>query len=298
MRAIPPALQAKLDAGATTLARCWVLTRRDGEVLGFTDHDADIVIEGVTCRAGTGLSASEATQQFGLAVGGSEIAGALAADTLNEDDLAAGRFDAASVRLYLVDWSEPTLRVLLASGALGEVRREGAAFTAEMRGLAHRLAEESGRLFTATCAADLGDTRCKIDLSDPAFRGSGTVAALPGGSLFIAAGLDAFADGWFTAGRLAWTSGANAGLGVEVKVHRAGADGVTLALWQAMPEPLAMGDAFTVTAGCDKRFSTCRDRFANTGNFRGFPHIPGNDFLVQYAVAGEPGNDGGKITGS
>src|SRR5690606_3134802 len=144
--------------------------------------------------------------------------------------------------------------------------------TAEMRGLAHRLAEESGRLFTATCGADLGDARCRVDLADPAFRGSGTIAALPGGSLFVAAGLDSFADGWFTAGRLTWTSGANAGLGVEVKVHRVGADDVTLALWQAMPEPLAVGDAFTVTAGCDKRFATCRDRFANTDNFRGFPH--------------------------
>jgi uncharacterized phage protein (TIGR02218 family) len=296
MRTIPSALQAKLDGGATTLARCWVLTRRDGAVAGFTDHDQDILLDGVTCRAGTGFNASEATQQLGLAVVGSEVGGALASDTLNEDDLAAGRFDAASVKLYLVDWSEPDLRVLLASGVLGEVRREGLNFTAEVRGLAHRMAEESGRLFTATCSADLGDARCAVDLTDPAMRGEGTVVAVPSGSLLIASGLDGFADGWFTAGKLTWSTGANAGLAIEIKTHRPGEEGAALTLWQAMPEPIAPGDTFVVTAGCDKRFATCRDRFGNSINFRGFPHIPGNDFVVQYAVSGEPGNDGRAFT--
>ena len=67
---------------------------------------------------------------------------------------------------------------------------------------------------------------------------------------------------------------------------------VTFELWQAMPEPIAAGDSFTVTAGCDKRFETCHDRFNNVVNFRGFPHIPGNDFVISYPVQGEPGNDG------
>jgi uncharacterized phage protein (TIGR02218 family) len=285
-------LQAKLDSGATTLARCWVLTRRDGVVQGFTDHDRDINVDGVTCRAGTGLSASEATQQLGLAVTSTEAAGALAADTLNEDDLAAGRYDAASVAVHLVDWSEPALRVLLANGVLGEVRRDGFAFTAELRGLAHRLAEDSGRRYTATCAADLGDARCTVDLDNAAFTGSGTIAALTAISSFTVSGLGSFADGWFTAGKITWTSGANAGLAMEVKRHRNDGTTVTIDLWQAMAEPLAAGDTFTVTAGCDKRFATCRDRFANAVNFRGFPHVPGNDFIVAYPVPGEPGNDG------
>ena len=68
MRSIPAALQDKLDGGVTTLCRCWLITRNDGVTQGFTDHDADIVIDGVTCRAGSGLDASEATQNFGTAV--------------------------------------------------------------------------------------------------------------------------------------------------------------------------------------------------------------------------------------
>lgn len=291
MRTVPPAMQAKLDAGVTTLCRCWLIARNDGVTQGFTDHDEDVALGAVTCRAGSGLSASEATQTLGLAVAGSELSGALSDDTLNEADLAAGRYDAAGVELWLVDWSEPALCVLLAKGTLGEVKRAGAAFTAEVRGLTQQLAQDSGRLYTTTCSADLGDARCKVDLANPAYRGSGTVAALTGTSSFGASGLDAFADGWFTAGKLAFTGGANNGLAVEVKIHR-NSDTVTFDLWQAMPQPIAVGDTFTVTAGCDKRFATCHDKFANVVNFRGFPHIPGNDFVVSYPVAGAPGNDG------
>lgn len=291
MRTIPSALQAKLDSGVTTLCRCWVIVRNDGEPQGFTDHDRDIVLDDVTCRAGTGLSGSEATQKLGLAVDGSELSGALSDNSLNEADLAAGRYDAASVALWLVDWSEPELRILLAKGTLGEVKREGMAFTAEVRGLSDRLSQTSGRLYTANCSADLGDSRCTVDLGDPAFRGSGTVVAVRATSNFTASGLDGFDDGWFTAGKLSFTSGANAGVAVEVKSHRKGAM-VAFDLWQAMPEPIVAGDTFTVTAGCDKRFASCHDRFDNVVNFRGFPHIPGNDFVIRYPVQGEPGNDG------
>jgi uncharacterized phage protein (TIGR02218 family) len=294
VRDIPAALQAKLDAGATTLCRCWIVRRNDGVTQGFTDHDEDLTLGAVTCLAGSGLTGSEAAQTLGLAVDASELSGALAADTLNEADLAAGRYDAATVELWLTDWSEPDLRVLLAKGTLGDVRREGNAFTAELRGLSQRLAETSGRLFTTTCGADLGDARCQVDLDDPAFRGTGSVMNVAATSRFTADGLDAFADGWFTAGKLIFTGGANAGLGVEVKNHRKGSS-VTLELWQMMPEPIEAGDTFTVTAGCDKRFSTCHDKFDNVVNFRGFPHIPGNDFLMRYPVQGEPGNDGSSL---
>ena len=121
MRAIPPALQTKLDTGATTLCRCWIVTRNDGVTQGFTDHDENVVVDGVTCLAAAGLNAAEATQKLGLAVTGSDLSGALADDSLTEADLAAGRYDAAEVAIWLVDWSEPELAVLLAKGVLGEV---------------------------------------------------------------------------------------------------------------------------------------------------------------------------------
>jgi uncharacterized phage protein (TIGR02218 family) len=293
MRPVPAALQARLDSGVTTLAQAWTLTRRDGLVMGFTDHDRDLVIDGVVHRAGTGLAASEASSRFDLSVDGGEIAGAFDDAVLTDADLAAGRYDAAAVETWLVDWSEPSLRLLTARGTLGEVRRQGAAFVAELRGPADALAQDSGRLYTARCNADLGDARCRADLGNPAWHSSGSVAALRGVSQFEADGLGGFADGWFGAGRLLWTSGANVGLAMEIKQHRLAAGHVVLSLWQAMPEPLASGDAFTVTAGCDKTLATCRDSFANVDNFRGFPHVPGNDFVMSYPMPGTVMDDGG-----
>jgi len=286
MRTIPAALQARLDSGVTTLAQAWKMTRRDGVVAGFTDHDCDLVFDGTTFRAGTGFAASEASSRFDLSVNGGDIAGALDGDSLSEADLAAGRYDAAEIETWLVDWSDVALRVLTARGRLGEVKREGIAFVAEIRGLADLLSQESGRLYTAACNADLGDSRCRVDLNAPSRHGNGTVAALRGASIFTAGGLDGFADGFFTAGRLRWTGGANAGLAIEVKLHRVDRGEAVLSLWQAMPEPIAVGDAFIVTAGCDKALATCRDRFGNSDNFRGFPHIPGNDFIMSYPTPG------------
>lgn len=44
--------------------------------------------------------------------------------------------------------------------------------------------------------------------------------------------------------------------------------------------------------GCDQAFATCRDRFQNTLNFRGFPYLVGNDVLLA-SPGSEPVRDGG-----
>lgn len=296
MRQIPAVLRDALDSGVTTHCHCWKLTRRDGVAQGFTDHDCDLVFGGVTYRAGTGFVASEAVSRFDLSSAGSDVSGVLADTSLNDIEMAAGIYDAADIETWLVDWSEPEARMLTFKGTIGEIRREGQAFVAELRGLADRLSQESGRLYTSSCSADLGDARCRADLTSPARRATGSVVAMLGVSTFVAEGLDAFETGFFTAGRLTWVSGANSGRSIEIKEHRLEGGGVVrLKLWQAMASSCEAGDAFEVTAGCDKRFSTCRDRFGNGVNFRGFPHIPGNDFIVNYPVPGEPGHSGQSI---
>lgn len=295
MRILPPALAAHLDGGVTTLCRCWTLTRRDGLVLGFTDHDRDLAFAGVTFAARTGLEAAEASAELGFAVGGGEVSGALVSAGLTEDDLAAGLYDAAAVETWLVNWAEPEERLLLEVGTIGEVRRADGAFMAEVRGLMHRLDEERGRLYRATCAADLGDHRCRVDLGDPAFWGEAAVTGTDGALGLTTDGLIGFVAGFFDGGHLFWTTGLNAGLAVEIKSHRRAPAGTRLELWQRAVRPIADGDAFRVTAGCDKRFDTCRRKFANVANFRGFPHMPGNDFVVRLAVQGEPGMDGGSL---
>ena len=292
MKSISDALAAHLAGGTTTLCNCWKLTRRDGHVMGFTDHDDDLAFDGVTYEAVAGFTASAIESSAGLAVDNLDLAGGLNSERLDEGDLAAGIYDDASVEIWRVNWSATDQCVLMRKGNLGEVSRGATGFTAELRGLAHRLNQPVGRLFQYGCDADLGDARCGVDLGVATMRGEGVVAAIEDNRIVTASGLEGFAEGWFERGRLAFTSGANEGAGCEVKLHAASVGGAVIELWQAMAREIAMGDAFVVTAGCDKQFSTCRAKFGNGANFRGFPHMPGNDYVISYASSGEV-NDGG-----
>ncbi len=296
MKSFSPALAAHLVGGVTTLCTCWRVERGDGIVLGFTDHDRKISFDGVEHEPATGLDASDAVAHAGLQVGGLEVTGAFASDRITESDLKAGLYDNARVQAFLVNWSDPGERHLMRVGSIGEVRRDGGAFTAEIRGLAHALDQERGRIFRATCDADLGDARCQINLASEEWTASATVAATDGFHRINASVPGDRPSGFFDQGFLTFTSGANAGRRTEVLRHVREEAGDVLELWQRMSTPIAAGDSFMVSAGCDKRFATCRDRFANSVNFRGFPHMPGNDFALSYPTA-EGGHDGGRLDG-
>jgi uncharacterized phage protein (TIGR02218 family) len=290
MKTLDPALSEALAGGVGTLATCWRLFRRDGTVLGFTDHDRPLVYDGVVHEAATGFSASEAVARADLSVGGLEVDGALTSDVLTAADIEAGLYDGARVETDLVDWTDPARRSRLRNGVVGEITRLDGAFRAEIRSAAHALDAPTGRLFQHRCDADLGDARCGVALiAHPAV----VVAAAHRRRLTVA-GLDDFADARFDRGQVTFTSGACAGRTTEIKVHRVDAGVVELELWRTMTEGIAAGDALTVTEGCDKRFETCRDRFANAHAFRGFPHIPGNDFLIASPASGGV-NDGGAL---
>ncbi len=169
-------------------------------------------------------------------------------------------------------------------GAIGQIRRGRLAFVAEVRSLAHVLGQTVGRTFQATCDAALGDARCGVDLEDPTFKGTGAVIDLLRDRAFTASGLSGFTSSWFAFGTIEWTSGANTGRRTEVLGHDV-TDGIAvLTLLEAPVRAIAEGDAFDIRAGCDKRMETCGAKFANIANFRGFPHIPGQDAVLRYAT--------------
>ncbi len=295
MKTLPAGLQAHLSSGATTLAWCWRLMRTDGAAYGFTDHDRDIAFDATTFEAASGFTGSDMRQSVGLSVDNLDVTGALRSDRLGEADLAGGLFDGARIEIWRVNWAEPEQRLLMMAGSIGEVKRGELGFTAELRSLAHELGQQQGRTYQYACDATLGEARCGVDLDSPSYKGAGSVLAASSAYLFTASGLDAFADTWFAGGLLTWTGGANANRQMEVKRFVSAGGAAEIELWRSMASAIAPGDGFIVTAGCDKTFATCQAKFANPLNFRGFPHMPGNSYVLAYPVSGDPSNDGASM---
>ncbi len=291
MRTLDPGLRAHLDGTCTTLCYCWKVTREDGLVLGFTDHDEPLIFGGTTFEALSGFQSSAAETKLGLNVDTQEVVGAISSEKITEEDLIAGRYDNATIEIWLVNWQSVSEREFLRKGSLGEISREDSRFTAEFRSLTNQLDQTGGRRFMPLCDAVLGDGRCSVSLAASQYSASGTILSTRSRLIYQASGLAGFANDWFARGRLLWTSGNNINLAVELSSNRVENGSTSLQLWKPMPFDVQSGDAFTLTAGCDKSFDTCKAKFSNHLNFRGFPHMPGNDFSLSY-VDGSNDHDG------
>lgn len=290
-------LLAHLATGSTTICRAWAVRRRDGLALGFTDHDVGFEFEGIRFRADTGLTARALQQGTGLAVDNTQAMGALSDAAIREADIAAGRYDGAEVRCWQVNWQDVAQREMLFRGTLGEIRRVGGVFEAELRGLAEVLNQVQGRVYHRSCAAVLGDGACRFDLEQPGFAVERAVEVVEERQIFRFAGASGQAAGWFDRGRLVVQSGDAAGLMGLIKRDRLLADGGReIELWESLRADLAPGDMLRLEAGCDKRAETCAAKFGNFLNFRGFPHIPGDDWLASFPSSATA-NDGGRLRG-
>lgn len=287
-------LRSKFDQITTTFCHCWRLTRRDGHVIGFTDHDGDLTFGGVTYRARAGLRAAEMENVASLAAVAREAAGALTGDSLNETDLQNGLYDSASVETWLVDWAEPDDRLLLDVATIGEVSRDEFAFTAELRSAAHVFDQPRGRAIQRDCSANIGDPQCKIDPGGPAFSRRAIIVSAQNDFLTTTLDRDA-PNGFFTGGTVRFEAGVNIGAWFAIRSHRQDDGKAVIALWAPTGAPARAGDRLTLTAGCDKRPETCREKFDNIVNFRGFPHMPGNDRVIATPGSQDIAMDGGSL---
>ncbi|ADO42307.1 DUF2163 domain-containing protein [Ketogulonicigenium vulgare] len=263
---------------STTRCTAWAITRTDGLQLGFTDHDGDLTFAGLTFRAGAGMSGAALVQGAGLAVDNTEGFGMITDDAVGEGDLRAGRFDGADIRIYQVNWRAPADRSLIFHGTLGEITLEDGAWRAELRGAAEALSRPIGRSYQRGCAAVLGDAACGFDLDTPGFAMDAALIAVDDTTLTIAApDLD---PRWFERGVVKITTGAAAGLSGMIKSDASLGAQRLISLWSPLGVQPQAGDQIRLLPGCDKRLATCRAKFGNLHNFRGFPHIPGEDWLI------------------
>lgn len=267
-----------LDRNLTTYAYGWRLDRSDGVSLGFTSHDCDICMQGSRYRASPGLVPSSIALTDSLDADSVDIQGVLNAAAISEKDVIEGRWDGAQLHLSLLNWKYPDEEILqLISGEFGQISRSGDAFQVEILGPTTYLDEAVVPTTSPTCRARFGDRQCKLSLH--MFQRELSVSSGDGNAMDFS-GLAGSAED-YAFGELRWLDGQNSGLSSAIL------KGQDNSIWlaDAPSNPVHAGDRALLTAGCDKNFATCRNRFANSLNFRGEPHLPGNDLLTRYPGA-------------
>lgn len=274
-RTIDAGLLAHYQSGQTTLAWGIKLTRRDGEVFGWTSHQVDVTISAVLYRAGPGLGVASLATSAGLAVDNSELTILPDDSTVTLADLLAGVWDGAAYELFRFNWADAApARDVLQRGTLGPVQPKRGAYTAELRGLQQYLQAPVGAVSSKTCRARLGDALCGVNLAS--FTVTGTLTGVTSQTTFTDTARTE-ADHYFAEGVLTWTSGNNDGLAFKVKAYAA--DVFTLSVPPV--GTVQVGDTYSVVAGCRKRLEEdCVAKFSNAVNFQGEPHRPTLDTLT------------------
>ncbi|MEM9878007.1 MAG: DUF2163 domain-containing protein [Pseudomonadota bacterium] len=280
MQTLSNELQAHLAAPVTTLAMCWRIQRIDGVVLGFTQHDRAMELGGVAYSPAPAFSVSAIERTMTTAVDNLDVDGVFASHALTDQDLELGRYDDAELKIFRVNWADLSMgQQYLASGIIGRVSRTDAGFTAELRGLKHRLQRQACEVYSPHCRARLGDHRCRVNLALYQHRMQVTGQTGPG-SYQLAA--PAPADGTFNFGTLRWLSGPLTGQYSVILKQT----GTQIELDERSKATLSFPLDVLLTEGCDKRLATCRDRFNNVLNYRGEPYVPGLDSLLNYPGLG------------
>lgn len=260
----------------TCIAFCWRMERRDGAGLALTSHDRPLDRSGISYEPATGITPTAIRSELGLEPRSSAVCGSLTTKAISEQDLAAGRWDSAAVRLTALNWEAPEAgELVLLSGVLGQVQNKDREFEADLLGAAEQLEGPVCPSTSPECRAELGDHCCRVDMAGRKLRARVTGA---NGHLVT---LDHAVDDRFRFGSLRFLGGLSNGERSSIL----SIDGPTIALRSAPAADVEIGIAVELTEGCDKRLSTCSGRFDNAVNFRGEPHLPGNDLLTRYPGA-------------
>jgi uncharacterized phage protein (TIGR02218 family) len=286
MKALDANLKAHHAQGTTTIATCFKATLRNGDVVAATSHDRDLEIDGVLYLSVAAYNPSTIESNSDLNPDNFELEGFLQSPAITDTDIHSGRWDYAALEMFEVNYNDLTMAPnILRSGRLGQVRGGRSRFAQEFRGLAQAYSRRIVRLMTKECAWDLGDARCQVDLTGHTLTGL-AVEEVTDNRVIQSQAVITDAD-WYTGGKVTFTSGENsaagtAGVDLSMEIKRHG--GADLTLHEQMPFLIAMGDTFTVHAGCMKRhIEDCIRKFDNVVNFGGFPSVVGS------AVYGGPG---------
>lgn len=285
-KTIPIALAANFSGNAPTPAYALRVTRRDGEVFGFTSASRSVTISGQVYDAAQGLDASAIASSAGMNTDNLELTTLDDGSLFTHAEVVAGVWQGAAFLLFRYNWASPTDGIEpMAAGTFGHVSLKQGAIVVELRGLQQYLQQPVGNVTSKTCRANFadypranGNNRCGLIAADHTEAVTvGTVTNRRVFAIVRGGGGPAIPDGALDEGIAQFTGGANNGFLAKVRTY-AGAV-VTLAI--DLPYLPVTGDTLNVVNGCRKRLDEdCAARFSNARNFQGEPHRPSIDTLT------------------
>jgi uncharacterized phage protein (TIGR02218 family) len=292
-RSVSAELEATLATrGSVSLALCAEirLLYEEGSppepatILGFTSWDSDITYDlgdgDLVYVAARGMSVSQVQGGSDGAVDHLEIKILTADAFINEEDIRAGKWNGASIRLFLLHPDDLTQgRLKLRRGTLGTVTIDQGLITAEFLGIIQHLSTTIGETVLATCsntfagAVDSRGRGCGLDLAT--YTTAAEVTDWEPDTLTLYSDdLDGFADDDFTDGYLIFDEQPWDRYGVLVFRQTEGGT----KLKKQPPFAVTAGMTFTIVRGCAKTIEACT-AYDNVVRFRGFPYLKGNDKL-------------------
>lgn len=279
MRSMSSGFRTAIQLGTTDIARTWTITRRDGTIFRFTDHSDNLIIGGNTYYATDSFELSSINHTIykgAQSITIKAIFGTNPATHISFNDVRLGMFDSAGFSVDYVIWSNTSLgQANFMRGELGVWNVDVLAgfATVEANGVLDRAIQSTGEVFGPECRADLGDSRCGVNLAS--FSTTGTVVSITNNRKFVATFSVNPANFEYSFGKLTWTSGNNNGARCEVIYQVAAGADDTVVLAFSTAGAIQVGDTFSISKGCDKMPSTCTTVFNNMINYRGEPFVPG-----------------------
>lgn len=277
MKNLTPAQRTSLSAGHQTLCKLWTIAAPSQTPLRFTDLDRDVTLGTDVYRASQGFDGSAIENKLGGTRGNLELAILLDTTLIPAAKVRAGIYDNAVVTCVLVDYQNTAAgTVPLFEGlvdGIGMPTRGGAVL--RIRGSLNKSQRSLTEQYSPTCRADLGDSRCKVNVEALALDITAQAGASRGE--FVAPELVGSPANRFLLGTVVWSAGANAGTAQEV--HTTTAAGLVVLLYRA-PLVIQAGDAGRIYPGCAKTVAACK-AYGNIANMRAEPYVPGDDFIAR-----------------
>lgn len=259
------------------MVELYTITLATGQVLRYSAGDSEISFGGVTWILGPLFKRGRTR----LTVGIQTDTMSLEIKPRTEDSLLGlpwrtaarnGALSRARVlvqRGYAASPQDPILGLIHKfEGRIGAIQFDVAAIKTSVVSDTHLLDIKMPRHIVGPgCDNNLFDSACGVNKA--AFSSSRTASSGSTQSSVVASG-GAMGVDYYALGEIVFTSGPNSGSRRTIKGNSAS----VISLSYPLPSTPGVGDAFTITPGCDKQVTTCQNKFANKTRFRGLPYVP------------------------